>query len=111
MGRVRARRGGGASAGVVVRAGGALVGRGAQAGMGIIWIASYPKSGNTWVRFLLANYLAGPIESSAQVEEAVPGYDRAADPRPLIEQRGTLYVKTHFPWGPGHPHAELTDRA
>jgi hypothetical protein len=24
---------------------------------GIVWIASYPKSGNTWLRFLLANYL------------------------------------------------------
>ena len=23
----------------------------------IIWIASYPKSGNTWVRSLLASYL------------------------------------------------------
>jgi hypothetical protein len=25
---------------------------------GIIWLASYPKSGNTWLRALLANYLA-----------------------------------------------------
>lgn len=24
---------------------------------GIIWLASYPKSGNTWTRFFLANYL------------------------------------------------------
>ena len=24
----------------------------------ILWLASYPKSGNTWVRFLLANFLA-----------------------------------------------------
>ncbi len=23
----------------------------------IIWLASYPKSGNTWVRFFLANIL------------------------------------------------------
>jgi hypothetical protein len=27
---------------------------------GIIWLASYPKSGNTWSRFFLANYLANP---------------------------------------------------
>lgn len=79
--------------------------------MGIVWIASYPKSGNTWIRFLLANYLAGPIEHSAQVEAAVPGYSRNADPVPLIAERGTLYVKTHFPWGPTHPHAGLTDGA
>ena len=24
----------------------------------IVWLASYPKSGNTWFRMLLANYLA-----------------------------------------------------
>ena len=24
----------------------------------VVWLASYPKSGNTWVRFLLANFLA-----------------------------------------------------
>lgn len=27
--------------------------------MGILWIASYPKSGNTWVRAFLANYATG----------------------------------------------------
>ena len=26
---------------------------------GIIWLASYPKSGNTWLRAFLANYLSG----------------------------------------------------
>lgn len=25
----------------------------------IVWLASYPKSGNTWLRLFLANYLAG----------------------------------------------------
>lgn len=27
----------------------------------ICWLASYPKSGNTWVRLFLANYFAGPL--------------------------------------------------
>ena len=26
----------------------------------IIWLASYPKSGNTWVRFFLKSYLSSP---------------------------------------------------
>ena len=26
---------------------------------GMVWIASYPKSGNTWLRILLANIVAG----------------------------------------------------
>src|SRR5581483_5694512 len=25
----------------------------------IVWLASYPKSGNTWLRILLANYMSG----------------------------------------------------
>jgi len=28
----------------------------------IVWLASYPKSGNTWVRAFLANYLTGAAE-------------------------------------------------
>jgi hypothetical protein len=79
--------------------------------MGIIWVASYPKSGNTWVRFLLANYFAGPIESSAQVEDAVPGLDVARDIRPLLATRRHLCIKTHFPWSARHPHVSSTSGA
>lgn len=28
----------------------------------IVWLASYPKSGNTWARIFLANYLLGTLE-------------------------------------------------
>lgn len=35
---------------------------------GFVWLASYPKSGNTWLRVLLANVLAG----LAGADEAVP---------------------------------------
>ena len=31
----------------------------------ILWLASYPKSGNTWLRALLANYLTGGAEPVA----------------------------------------------
>lgn len=37
-------------------------------GKGIIWLASYPKSGNTWVRILLENLLSGsdtPVDINA----------------------------------------------
>ena len=27
----------------------------------IIWVASYPKSGNTWMRIFLENYLNNPV--------------------------------------------------
>jgi aryl sulfotransferase len=29
---------------------------------GIVWLASYPKSGNTWLRVLLTNYLRDASE-------------------------------------------------
>jgi hypothetical protein len=31
--------------------------QGLTCGIGIVWLASYPKSGNTWFRIFLANYL------------------------------------------------------
>lgn len=30
--------------------------------MPILWLASYPKSGNTWLRAFLANYLRNAAE-------------------------------------------------
>lgn len=45
-----------------LRPGAAAAGRGAgPAGTkSIVWLASYPKSGNTWTRVFLANYLLNP---------------------------------------------------
>ena len=79
--------------------------------MGIVWIASYPKSGNTWMRFLLANYFAGPIRDSSQVEYLIPGFSPGMDGASLVQERGTVYGKTHWMWGPRHPCARLTERA
>jgi hypothetical protein len=28
----------------------------------IVWLASYPKSGNTWTRVFMANYVANPTK-------------------------------------------------
>ncbi|MCW5768517.1 MAG: sulfotransferase domain-containing protein [Phycisphaeraceae bacterium] len=72
----------------------------------VVWLASYPRSGNTWVRFLLYRYLHGPIESTARINEVIPGLHgrgRLDHTRP-----GRTLVKTHFAFAPGHP---LSDRA
>jgi len=79
--------------------------------MGIVWIASYPKSGNTWLRFLLANYLAGPIDRSAQVEEQIPDLMHGTNLLPLLDQRPVVYSKTHYLWNARHPFARRTDKA
>ena len=98
----------------------------------IVWLASYPKSGNTWLRAFLANLVANrsvavPLDELARYadDEAAPelfselagrpsaGLDMAeiAALRPqvhaLIAQRaqGTRFVKTHNTAGSfdGHP--------
>ncbi len=91
----------------------------------IIWLASYPKSGNTWMRALLANYLRdadtpvdinelgiGPIASAracfdewAGIEASALDDDLIEDLRPslfrcmLKEAPDTLYMKVHDAWG------------
>lgn len=86
----------------------------------IVWIASYPKSGNTWVRAFLSNYLAdgespasindlvGRIASDRRTFDEVTGVEaseltaaeiaryRAEAYRVLArEHDGTLYLKIH----------------
>lgn len=73
---------------------------------GIYWLASYPKSGNTWTRAFLANYLSdsdeavdinryrvGIISSNRPAFDEMIGYD-SADLRPdEIERLRPEYVR------------------
>jgi len=98
----------------------------------IIWLASYPKSGNTWLRILLANYLknadvpcdinslsGGPIASAREWFDEWSGIEASALDDELIErlrpdvyrcmareEEETLYMKVHDAWkvtGSGEP--------
>jgi len=89
----------------------------------IMWLASYPKSGNTWMRALLHNVLRTPdqpadinqmIGSLTQGDSSI-GWYRIANPRPADQwtpqevarmrprvhemiaggQKGTVFCKTH----------------
>ncbi len=89
----------------------------------IIWIASYPKSGNTWTRAFLHNLFRDPMSSFnindmalINVNEAATANFRELDPRPWEEwtnenvakmrpyvqdkiaasQSHTVFVKTHL---------------
>lgn len=79
--------------------------------MPITWLASYPKSGNTWLRFLLANILAGgPPSSSLDVSRLVCDIHRPEIPfEPLDPDR--LFIKTHHARTPRHPRIAETARA
>ena len=74
--------------------------------MPILWLASFPKSGNTWARALLANYIAGAAEgvdinklpAFALADSGIWAYERAAG-RPLpdasLEDIMPLKAKAH----------------
>jgi hypothetical protein len=72
------------------------------------WLASYPKSGNTWVRFLIYQYFRGEARSSGEIARLIPGFHHPAQMRAAEPFQGSLFAKTHFPLGPNIPH---TDRA
>ena len=61
-----------------------------------VFIVSYPKSGNTWVRFLLANLLAPEKQISFRnIEDYVPNIYKSS--ATLGEREGRRYIKTHHP--------------
>jgi hypothetical protein len=60
----------------------------------LFWLASYPRSGNTWLRYLLANAFLGAFERSAEVARLIPDLeagdiDTATLPDPVA------FIKTH----------------
>jgi sulfotransferase family protein len=96
------------------------------AATGIVWLASYPKSGNTWFRIFVANLLrqgpdpaniaelgTGPIASSRRLFDEAVGYSSAdlgseavGRLRPLVYDEmaaasdTTLLVKIHDAYAP-----------
>ncbi|GLZ14907.1 sulfotransferase [Actinomadura sp. NBRC 104425] len=71
--------------------------------MPIAWVASYPKSGNTWARILLASYLRDDevrirVNEMGILDEAVTDLvDMFQQGRLLpLDHPRTLAVKTHF---------------
>jgi len=78
--------------------------------MRCIWLASYPKSGNTYLRFLLYHYLFDRMESTRQLKERIPDiHQMAADGVAFNpDGAGDLLIKTHFLFSDRHPYADLS---
>jgi hypothetical protein len=71
--------------------------------MALAWIASYPKSGNTWTRILLASYLRDKqvevrLAQLGRFDDAVPDLVTLmrAGRMPPVDRSQPLAVKTHF---------------
>jgi hypothetical protein len=66
----------------------------------VIWLASYPKSGNTWLRFLLANLLFGRVAATGDLGKMIPDLHCGFDLGDFLG-RDWMLVKTHSLFGPG----------
>jgi len=73
--------------------------------MQVIWLASYPRSGNTWLRFLLHNYIYGDVRESGDVNRSIPPIHRY---QLNNDYQGTILSKTHYAWSNAHPHRAQT---
>ena len=62
-----------------------------------VFLASYPRSGNTWTRFLLAEILAAETATFDNVNRAIPEMGIHARARMLLPNGGRL-IKTHEPY-------------
>jgi Sulfotransferase domain len=65
----------------------------------ISWIASYPKSGNTWMRVMIASYLSdSALGSRDELDNYVPSIGELMDRGKMlpVNTPGPQIVKTHF---------------
>jgi hypothetical protein len=79
--------------------------------MPITWLASYPKSGNTWLRFLIANIISGgPPAGSLAVSRLVHDLHQPDVPfEPADPDRE--FIKTHYARTDRHPRIGETAHA
>lgn len=74
--------------------------------MKVIWIASYPKSGNTWLRFFLYSYYFGIPVNSRDINLKIPDIHT---PNNLdVDTSKRIFSKTHFALSDQHPHIDKT---
>ncbi len=75
--------------------------------MQIHWLASFPKSGNTWARFLLYHYFYGELKDTLLLGQRIPDIHAGDMPRATTLTR-TQLVKTHWGLSPMMPHVDQT---
>ena len=78
----------------------------------IVWLSSYPKSGNTFARFLLAHYFHDNVACSADVDRHIPGIHSMLSQGIQLDTRmsANLMIKTHFRMSARHPYLQNTTK-
>jgi hypothetical protein len=75
-----------------------------------VWIVSYPKSGNTWTRFLIGNLVAGgKVVDWSNIERIVPDIYLNRDPQLKALPR-PRYLKSHEGYRPDYRRVVLIVR-
>lgn len=69
-----------------------------------VFVASYPRSGNTWLRFMLFEILLGQSPSFNHVDKVVPDIGKQDKASPVLPHGGRL-IKTHEPYRPEYAKA------
>lgn len=78
----------------------------------IVWLASYPRSGNTWLRFLLFHLVHDEEATPAGIARFIPDLHVPGEfENSSAGASRALLAKTHHPWSERHPHAERTSAA
>jgi Sulfotransferase domain len=62
-----------------------------------VFIASYPRSGNTWLRFLLAELFSESETDFQSIDSLIPYVGKHLNAPPLLPNGGRL-IKTHEPY-------------
>jgi estrone sulfotransferase len=73
---------------------------------GDAFLASYPRSGNTWLRFMLFEALMGTPAGFHSVRRAIPHVNPYRDTRPLLPNGARLFL-THEQYGRWYKHATV----
>ncbi|RMH50354.1 MAG: hypothetical protein D6682_07005 [Zetaproteobacteria bacterium] len=77
--------------------------------MNVVWVASYPRSGNSWMRRFISYYLTG-IFGDEMVRQVCPDlHELLPMGRGLNENYdGSILCKSHFVLSPQHPYFSRT---
>lgn len=68
------------------------------------FVGSYPRSGSTWLRFMLLEILAGQASGFSNTNEMIPDVGRHLTAAPVLPAGGRL-IKTHEPYRPEYKKA------
>jgi hypothetical protein len=69
-----------------------------------VFVASYPRSGNTWLRFMLYEILVGQSSSFNNIHQLIPDVGKQGNALPVLANNGRL-IKTHEAYLPRYHKA------